>query len=170
MKPFDRKSSKADAPRRSQEVDRTLIRDLAELLNATDLTEIEVEQAGMRVRVSRQLSAAPVSYAVAGPQPAAAPMRSEAVAAPAPVAPADPAKHPGAVTSPMVGTVYVSPKPGDPPFVTLGATVKEGQTLLIIEAMKTMNPLPAPRAGKVTQILVADASPVEYGQVLMVIE
>lgn len=173
MKPFERKSAKGEAPRRTQDVDRALIRDLAELLNATDLTEIEVEQSGLRVRVSRQMHGAPMSYAVAAPQPAAAhaaPRAAEATAPAAAPSVTDPAKHPGAVTSPMVGTCYVAPKPGDPPFVTVGATVKEGQTLLIIEAMKTMNPLPAPRAGKVTQILVSDASPVEFGQVLMIIE
>lgn len=171
MKPFERKSAKGEAPRRTQDVDRALIRDLAELLNATDLTEIEVEQAGLRVRVSRQMHGAVMSYAAApqvAPTPASAPRAAEAAAPVA--ASADPAKHPGAVTSPMVGTAYAAPKPGDPPFVTVGATVKEGQTLLIIEAMKTMNPLLAPRAGKVTQILVNDASPVEFGQVLMIIE
>lgn len=171
MKPFERKSAKGEAPRRAQDVDRALIRDLAELLNATDLTEIEVEQSGLRVRVSRQINAAPMTYAAAPPMAVPAATARAVDAAVAPAAPtSDLSKHPGAVTSPMVGTAYASPKPGDPPFVTVGATVKEGQTLLIIEAMKTMNPLLAPRAGKVTQILVNDASPVEFGQLLMIIE
>lgn len=165
MKPEDKKTEMAAPESQSRNgdgIDRALIRDLAELLKATDLTEIEIEQAGLRVRVSRQHGAA-IAYAhqVAAPRPA------EPVAVPGPV---DLSKHPGAVTSPMVGTAFCSPKPGDPPFVTVGATVKEGQTLLIIEAMKTMNPLVAPCAGKITQILVSDAHPVEYGQVLMIIE
>jgi acetyl-CoA carboxylase biotin carboxyl carrier protein len=143
--------------------DSALIRELALLLDETNLTEIEIERAGLRVRVARNISIAatmPATYA-----PAAAP----AVAAgPAPVA--DIAKHPGVVPSPMVGTVYWASEPGAKPFIEVGAKVAVGQTLLIIEAMKTMNQIPAPRAGTVTQILVEDGVPVEYGEPLVIIE
>ncbi len=152
-------------------IDQALIRDLANILNDTDLTEIEVEQDDLRIRVSRTIAApqyvqapmaaAPAVMAAAPAQPAAA----------APAAPAAPARNPANVVSaPMVGTCYMSPAPGARPFVEVGATVKEGQTLLIIEAMKTMNQIPAPRAGKVTEILVEDGRPVEYGEALVVIE
>ena len=143
--------------------DSALIRELALLLDETNLTEIEIERAGLRVRVARNVSIAasvPSHYA-----PSAAP----AVAAgPAPVA--DIAKHPGVVPSPMVGTVYWASEPGAKPFIEVGAKVTVGQTLLIIEAMKTMNQIPAPRAGTVTQILVDDGVPVEYGEPLVIIE
>lgn len=149
----------------STNADGALIRELALLLDETNLTEIEIERSGLRVRVARNMSiaaAVPTSYA---PAPVAAP------AAPAaPVAPADAAKHPGVVPSPMVGTVYLAPEPGARPFVEVGAKVAAGQTLLIIEAMKTMNQIPAPRAGTVTQLLVEDGSPVEFGEPLVVIE
>lgn len=147
-------------------VDQQLIRELAGILNETNLTEIEVELGDLKVRVSRQTAAvqqvavpAPV-YAAAGPsiQPAAV----EAAA------PADKARN--AVTSPMVGTAYAAPSPDSKPFVEVGQSVREGQTLLIIEAMKTMNQIPAPRAGTVTAILFEDAQPVEYGEPLIVIE
>ncbi|MCC2609572.1 acetyl-CoA carboxylase biotin carboxyl carrier protein [Neorhizobium sp. Rsf11] len=148
-------------------IDKGLIRDLANILNDTDLTEIEVEQDDLRIRVSRagamQYVQAPIA---AGPAFAQAPAPA-AVAAPVVAAPQD---NKNAVTAPMVGTVYLSPAPGARPFVEVGATVKEGQTLLIIEAMKTMNQIPSPRSGKVTEILVNDAQPVEYGQSLVVIE
>jgi acetyl-CoA carboxylase biotin carboxyl carrier protein len=144
--------------------DGALIRELALLLAETNLTEIEIERAGLRVRVARNISIAasvPASY-----QPAAS---APAVAAPAaPVA--DVAKHPGVVPSPMVGTVYWASEPGAKPFVEVGSKVAAGQTLVIIEAMKTMNQIPAPRAGTVTQILVEDGSPVEYGEPLVIIE
>ena len=146
--------------------DGALIRELALLLDETNLTEIEVERAGLRVRVARNISVAAAmpagSYA---PAPAAIP-----VAAPAAIAAADAGKHPGAVPSPMVGTVYWASEPGARPFVEVGSKVALGQTLVIIEAMKTMNQIPAPRAGTVTQILVEDGSPVEYGEPLVVIE
>jgi acetyl-CoA carboxylase biotin carboxyl carrier protein len=150
-------------------VDQGLIRDLAGILNETDLTEIEVEQGDLRIRVSR--NAAPV-YAAA-PQVMVAPP-VPATGAPAPVAgasagPSVPASV-NAVPSPMVGTVYFAPAPGANPFIEVGAKVKEGQTILIIEAMKTMNQIPAPRSGTVTAILVEDAQPVEYGEPLVVIE
>jgi acetyl-CoA carboxylase biotin carboxyl carrier protein len=144
-------------------IDKGLIRDLANILNETDLTEIEVEQDDLRIRVSR---AGTPQYVQA---PIAAPSFAPAAAAPAAAAP--PVQdNKNAVTAPMVGTVYLASAPGVRNFVEVGATVKEGQTLLIIEAMKTMNQIPAPRAGKVTEILINDAQPVEYGQPLVVIE
>ncbi len=132
-----------------------LVRELAALLEETGLSEIEVEQDGMRLRVAR--GGATVRYA---PDPGA-PVKS------VPVEPAAP--HPGTVNSPMVGTVYVSPQPGAAPFVKVGDEVKEGQTILIVEAMKTMNPIPAPHGGKVVEIFVHDAQPVEFGEPLLVI-
>jgi acetyl-CoA carboxylase biotin carboxyl carrier protein len=144
-------------------VDAAAIRELAELLAETGLTEIELEQGGMRLRVSRQAS--PVfSHSTQAPSPAAsAPAAQDAPAA----KPAGPAA--GAVPSPMVGTVYVSPEPGKPPFVKVGDTVKEGDTLMIVEAMKTMNPILAPRAGKITEICIKDAQPIEFGQTLLIL-
>jgi len=141
-----------------------LIRELAALLDETNLTEIEIERTGLRVRIARNVSiaaAVPASYHAA-PAPAA-------TAAAAPAA-ADVSKHPGMVPSPMVGTVYWSPEPGAKPFVEVGTKVSAGQTLLIIEAMKTMNQIPSPRAGTVTQILVEDGQPVEFGEPLVIIE
>ena len=146
------------------DVDQQLIRDLAGILNDTNLSEIEVELGDLKVRVARH--AAPVQ-AYAPALPAAAPV----VVAAAPVAAASPADlSKNAVTSPMVGTAYLSPSPDAKPFVELGQTVREGQTLIIIEAMKTMNQIPSPRAGTVTAILIEDAQPVEYGMPLVVIE
>jgi acetyl-CoA carboxylase biotin carboxyl carrier protein len=143
-----------------------LIRDLADLLNKTGLSEIEIEKSGLKVRVARTVT---VQAAVAGPAPAAA---APAAAAPAAAKPAgnDPAKHPGAVKSPMVGTCYRSPEPGAPAFIDIGSRVSQGDTLLIIEAMKTMNQIPAPHAGKVTAILVDNGQPVEFGEPLVIIE
>ena len=148
-------------------VDRELIHELAALLEETGLDEIEIEQNGMRVRVARN---SPVMHVSTGAETAAA---SPAAMMPAPIpmpAPADPAKHPGVVTSPMVGTAYRAAEPGAKPFVEVGSHVKIGDTLLIVEAMKTMNQIPAPKAGTVIQILVEDGHPVEYGQPLMIIE
>ena len=147
-------------------IDQQLIRDLAGILNDTNLTEIEVELGDLKVRVSRQ---SPAVHAVAAPQPSsfAAPAPAAPAAASAPAA-AEPSKN--AVPSPMVGTAYMSPSPDSKPFIEVGQTVKEGQTLLIIEAMKTMNQIPSPRAGTVTAILFEDAQPVEYGMPLVVIE
>lgn len=165
----DKKTLKNDG------IDATLVRQLAEILKDTDLTEIEVERDELRIRVAREITvAAPMQYAVA-PQ-AAAP-----VAAPAPAAAAAPAAMPSDpativaksgedVKSPMVGTVYLSPAPGADPFVKAGDKVKKGQTLLIIEAMKTMNPIPAPRDGVVQELVVGDAQPVEFGERLAVLE
>jgi acetyl-CoA carboxylase biotin carboxyl carrier protein len=143
-------------------IDKELIRELAKLLDETNLTEIEIERAGLRVRVGRGVAAA------------AAPVVN--VTGPASVVPAaaatsaDPAKHPGAVTSPMVGTAYIGPAPGARPFVDVGSKVAVGDTLLIVEAMKTMNQIPATRAGTVTKILIEDGQPVEFGEPLMIIE
>jgi acetyl-CoA carboxylase biotin carboxyl carrier protein len=146
-------------------IDSSVIRELAELLSETGLTEIEIEQGGSRLRVVRQVVN---SYVAEGPLRAAAPLAAAPSGeAPAPAAPKGP--QPGAVTSPMVGTAYVAPEPGKPPFVKVGDKVSEGDTLLIVEAMKTMNPIAAPRSGTVTEILINDAEPVEFGQTLLVI-
>jgi acetyl-CoA carboxylase biotin carboxyl carrier protein len=145
-------------------IDKRMIRDLADILNQTNLTEIEVEQDDLRIRVSRTVTAAPaVQHVVAAP---AAPMAAPTLAAAGPAKP----DTTNAVLSPMVGTAYRSASPGAESFIEVGQTVKEGQTLLIIEAMKTMNQIPAPRSGKVTVILVDNGDPVEYGQPLVVIE
>jgi acetyl-CoA carboxylase biotin carboxyl carrier protein len=148
-------------------IDHDLIRELTKLLDETGLTEIEIEQDGQRVRVARSaIAAAPTSRAASASAPAAAPQAvAESIAAPL-----DLSKHPGVVTSPMVGTAYVAPEPGARPFVEVGSKVKAGDTLLIIEAMKTMNQIPAPRAGTVMQILFEDGQPVEFGESLMIIE
>ncbi|MBZ9808174.1 acetyl-CoA carboxylase biotin carboxyl carrier protein [Mesorhizobium sp. BR1-1-9] len=146
-------------------VDQQLIRDLAGILNDTNLTEIEVELGDLKVRVSRQ---APAVHAIAAPQPAFAPAPAAQPATAAVPAAADVSKN--AVASPMVGTAYLAPSPDAKPFIEIGQNVKEGQTLLIIEAMKTMNQIPSPRAGTVTAILFEDAQPVEYGMPLVVIE
>jgi acetyl-CoA carboxylase biotin carboxyl carrier protein len=155
-----RAPNKPDAPGEPAE---DIIRSLAKLLEETGLTEIEIEQSGLRVRVARP-----------APGAAAAPMVAQAVpVASAPRAtdrPIEPANHPGVVTSPMVGSAYRAPEPGAKPFVDVGSQVKVGDTLLIIEAMKTLNQIPAPRAGVVSQILFEDAQPVEFGEPLMVIE
>ena len=147
--------------------DSALIRELALLLDETSLTEIEIERAGLRVRVARNIS-------IAASMPANFQPSASAPAAPippvAPAAIADLAKHPGVVPSPMVGTTYSSPEPGAKPFIEVGTKVSVGQTLLIIEAMKTMNQIPSPRAGTVTQILVEDGQPVEFGEPLVIIE
>jgi acetyl-CoA carboxylase biotin carboxyl carrier protein len=155
------KSSKA-APTSSL-VDHDLILELTKLLDETGLTEIEIEQDGKRVRVARGTLAA----AAPAPARAAAPTQpvAESVAAPM-----DPAKHPGVVASPMVGTAYGCAEPGAKPFIEIGSLVKAGDTLLIIEAMKTMNQIPAPRAGTVKQILFEDGKPVEFGEPLVIIE
>jgi acetyl-CoA carboxylase biotin carboxyl carrier protein len=153
---------------RKPAIDTGLVKDLAAILTETDLTEIEIEQGEMRIRVSREIHAAPAVHAVA-PAPQAAPAPAAAQGAAAPAAEAAPARSGQEVPSPMVGTAYLAPAPGSAPFIEVGQTVKEGQTLLIIEAMKTMNQIPAPRAGTVTEILVNDSEPVEYGQPLVVI-
>jgi acetyl-CoA carboxylase biotin carboxyl carrier protein len=143
-------------------VDADLIRELARLLDETGLTEIEFERSGARVRVARQglPIAAPVRPAHVGETPSPTALAGSA----------DPGKHPGLVVSPMVGTAYFAPEPGARPFVEVGSVVRTGDTLLIVEAMKTMNQIPAPRAGTVIQILIEDGQPVEFGEPLMIIE
>ncbi len=159
----------ADDKTKSTSNDSALIRELALLLDETSLTEIEIERAGLRVRVARNISIA--AAMPAGLTPIAhAPVAAVPTAAPAAAAGADFASHPGVVPSPMVGTVYWSPEPGAKPFIEVGTRVTAGQTLLIIEAMKTMNQIPSPRAGTVTQILVEDGQPVEFGEPLVIIE
>lgn len=144
-------------------VDQELIRQLAALLKETDLSEIEIETGALKLRVSRQVTQ--VSVPVAAPAAHAAPAAAAAAAAPA-----SDASHPGALTSPMVGTAYLAPEPGAAPFITVGAKVSAGQTVLIIEAMKTMNHIPAHRAGTISKILVEDGQPVEFGEALVIIE
>lgn len=157
------------------DADVAFIKALAELLNDNDLTELEVvreysDDDSLQVRISRAppvVAAAPVAVA---PAPAQTAQAAPAAATPAPEMPEDPAAHPGAVTSPMVGTVYMQAEPGAASFISVGASVKEGDTLLIVEAMKTMNHIPAPRAGTVKRILVEDGAPVEYGAPLVILE
>ncbi len=158
--------------KKDQDTDVEFIQALAEVLRASDLTELHVKRdygsnKSLNVRVSRQsiIAAAPQAVMAAAPAAAATPVE----AAPNPVDD-DPSQHPGAVTSPMVGTVYLSAEPGAAPFVTVGSSITEGQTLLIVEAMKTMNQIPAPKSGKVTRILVDDGTPVEFGSPLVIIE
>jgi acetyl-CoA carboxylase biotin carboxyl carrier protein len=146
--------------------DSALIRELALLLDETSLTEIEIERAGLRVRVARNISVTASMPSNFQPGISA----SSASASITPAAVADMAKHPGVVPSPMVGTAYWSPEPGAKPFIEVGSKVSAGQTLLIIEAMKTMNQIPSPRAGTVTQILIEDGQPVEFGEPLVIIE
>ena len=160
----------ASSPKASADpIDARLVRKLADILTDTGLSEIEVEHGGLKIRVAKQLTAAPAVH-YAAPAPAPAP----AAAAPAPAAAAAdaaPARAKGdLVNSPMVGTVYMQPNPGSPAFVQVGDTVEAGQTLMIVEAMKTMNPIPAPKGGKIVEILVADGQPVEFGEPLAVIE
>jgi acetyl-CoA carboxylase biotin carboxyl carrier protein len=142
--------------------DQELILGLAKLMTENGLSEIEIEREDYRVRVAR--NAAPV---FASPVAAAG---AAAVASPAAAEPLDPAKHPGAVLSPMVGTAYLAPEPGAKPFIEVGATVRQGQTVLIVEAMKTMNAIPSPRAGIVREILIADGQPVEFGEPLLIVD
>jgi acetyl-CoA carboxylase biotin carboxyl carrier protein len=153
--------SKSDEKSTARDEDGVLIRELALLLDETNLTEIEIERAGLRVRVARNISI----HAAMPASMAAAPMMAAA-----PAAIADVAKHPGVVPSPMVGTAYWASEPGAKPFIEVGSKVSVGQTLLIIEAMKTMNQIPSTRAGTVTQILVEDGQPVEFGEPLVIIE
>lgn len=159
----------------SHDSDVSFIQALAELLQANDLTELQVkreyaENDSLNVRVSRKVEV--VNQIAAAPAPSVAPAAaSTSSPAPAPAeSDADPASLPGAVTSPMVGTIYFAPEPGAAPFSAIGQTVKEGDTLLIIEAMKTMNHIPAPRSGTIKRILVEDGGPVEFGAPLMIIE
>jgi acetyl-CoA carboxylase biotin carboxyl carrier protein len=147
-----------------QGIDHELIRALAKLLDETGLTEIEFERGGQRVRVARH---GPAAVAVA---PVVRASTTEATPLASGSGTVDPSKHPGVVTSPMVGTCYRAPEPGARPFVEVGARVRAGDPLLIVEAMKTMNQIPAPRAGTVIQILIEDGQPVEFGEPLMIVE
>jgi len=149
---------------RTPAVDHDVIRELAKLLDETGLTEIEFERDGVSIRVARHGSAPATRTRVAEP-----PLGAPAATAPAAVL-ADPTQHPGLVASPMVGTAYLGPAPGARPFIEVGSMVKAGETLIIIEAMKTMNQIPAPRSGTIIQILVEDGQPVEYGEPLLIIE
>jgi acetyl-CoA carboxylase biotin carboxyl carrier protein len=154
------------------QVDAGLVRQLAELLDATRLTEIEVQDGDRRIRVARTVSMtapvpAPAMQVAAAPAPAAAPAAAPAPAAPALAAPSD---HPGLVKSPMVGTAYLAAEPGAAPFIAPGKQVAAGETLLIVEAMKVMNPIVATKAGKVTQVLVENGQPVEFDQPLVIVE
>jgi acetyl-CoA carboxylase biotin carboxyl carrier protein len=144
-----------------------LVKELADILDASGLAEIEYETEAVSIRLSRVTGAMPVA-AVAPPvaAPAAAPAAAPVAEAPS----ANPASHPGAVTSPMVGTVYTSPEPDAPAFISEGDTVKAGQTLFIVEAMKVMNPITAPKAGKISTILVQNAQPVEFGEALVIVD
>jgi acetyl-CoA carboxylase biotin carboxyl carrier protein len=151
------------AAAKSKNDDSALIRELAQLLDETSLTEIEIERAGLRVRVARNIS---ITAAMPGSVQAVAAAPAAAASGEA----ADVAKHPGVVPSPMVGTAYWASEPGAKPFIEVGSKVSVGQTLLIIEAMKTMNQIPSPRAGTVKQILVEDGQPVEFGEPLVIIE
>ena len=159
----------ADKPsEKNGKFDTGLIRELAAILREADLGEIEIEQSGVRIKVAKAKQAVTVSAPVA-----AAPVAAVAAAAPAAAAPTTKASlrdHPGAVKSPMVGTVYLQAEEGAPKFIKVGDTVNAGQTLLLVEAMKTFNPVTAPRAGKVTQILIDNQQPVEFGEPLVIIE
>lgn len=153
-------------------IDARLVRKLADILTDTGLSEIEVEHGGLRIRVAKTLTAAPVQFAAPAPVQIAAPAAIPAQAA-SPAAAAEaaaPTRAGEVVKSPMVGTVYLQPQPGSDPFIKVGDTVAAGQTLMIVEAMKTMNPIPAPKGGRVAEILVEDSQPVEFGEPLVVIE
>ncbi len=154
----------------SKDLDKDLqaIRALAEVLDDTGLSEVEIEREGVRLRVSR--GGVAVQMAAPAPGGAAAPAPGGAPASPPAEAAEDLSKHPGAVTSPMVGTAYLAPSPGAAPFVAVGTNVSEGQTLMIVEAMKTMNEIKSPKSGSVKKILAQDAEPIEFGEVLMIIE
>jgi len=153
---------------KKQELDQQLVRDLARILNETNLTEIEIEQDDLRIRVARQ---SPVTHVQAPVAPAALAPAAETSAPVAAAKPAnDAAREANLVRAPMVGTAYAAPSPGARPFIEIGQKVREGDSLLIIEAMKTMNQIPAPKSGTVTEILFVDAQPVEYGEPLVVIE
>ncbi|WP_420469730.1 acetyl-CoA carboxylase biotin carboxyl carrier protein [Brevundimonas sp. FT23042] len=163
----------ADPKKNEADIDATLVRQLADILNDTDLTEIEVEKGELRIRVAREItvSAAPVAYAAAPAPVAAAPVAAAAAPAAMPSDPATLVARSGEeVKSPMVGTAYLQASPEAPKFVQPGDKVKKGQTLLIVEAMKTMNPIQAPRDGVVAEVLVGDAQPVEFGEPLVLLE
>lgn len=164
LKQLGARLSNAGNAKAALQIDAAAVRELADLLEQTGLGEIEIEQGGQRIRVARQGATAPVApmHMSTAPAVSEAPIGSPKPEGRAPI-------REGAITSPMVGTVYVSPEPGRPPFVKVGDTVREGDTLLIVEAMKTMNPIMATRSGTVKEICVQDAQPVEFGQALLVL-
>lgn len=162
------KTPKTPAAKNSVSAETKLVQDLADILDKTGLAELEYETETVAVRLSRVAGSAPVA-AVASTAPIAAPVVAPPAEPPAPALD-NPADHPGTITSPMVGTVYTAPEPDAPVFITEGATVKAGQTLFIVEAMKVMNPITAPQAGTVAKILVQNAQPVEFGEALVIIE
>ncbi len=160
----------AKDPKDKDSIERALIRDLAQLLNENGLTEIEIERDGLKLRIARQASVAPAAPTALSAAPIARPSPSLGSAEPAASLANDLAAHPGCVRSPMVGTAYRSPEPGSAAFVDIGTRVSQGQTLLIIEAMKTMNHIPAPRSGTVAHVLFENGQPVEFNEPLVVIE
>lgn len=165
--PVNKESMQLMSNNKGKAVDQELIRELAKLLDETGLSEIEIDRDGLRVRVARELHVQAAPAMVAAP---AALQANPAAAAAAKPAVDDPVAHPGCVRSPMVGTAYLAPEPGAAQFVEVGSRVAQGQTILIIEAMKTMNHIPAPKAGTVTRILVGNRQPVEFGEPLAIIE
>jgi acetyl-CoA carboxylase biotin carboxyl carrier protein len=160
----------AKEPKTKGIVEADQIRELGRLLDETGLSEIEIEREGLRIRVARSAEVVATAITAAAAPAVASAAAAKALAAPVEPALADFGSHPGAVKSPMVGTAYRAPEPGAPPFVDVGTRVAQGQTLLIIEAMKTMNHIPAPKAGVVTQILFENGQPVEFGEPLVVVE
>ncbi len=151
-------------------IDARLVRKLADILTDTGLSEIEVERDGLKIRVAKTLTSAPIHYA-AGPAPAAhAPSAAAPATETAPAPAAETRNKADTINSPMVGTIYLQPQPDAPPFIKVGDTVAIGQTLMIVEAMKTMNPIPATKAGRVVEVLVEDGQPVEFGEPLVVVE
>lgn len=167
MSKTDTKKTKKDT---KLDIDSAAVKRLADLFKDTDLSEIEYETEGCRIRVARNYSI-PTHTTVLPPAPV--PAAAPAVEGPQPAkteSKVDPANHPGAIKSPMVGTVYLAPQPGADPFVKVGGTVKEGDTVMIVEAMKVMNPIRAPRSGKVKEVLIQDGTPVEFDDVLLIIE
>jgi acetyl-CoA carboxylase biotin carboxyl carrier protein len=167
---MSKESQKPSSKPSKVKIDSEAIRQLSELLKETELSEIEYEVDGRRIRVARQIGGVMMPSMMAAAPMAAGEGVLEAAPQAAGKASASPESHPGVVKSPMVGTAYLSPKPGDPPFIAIGATVTAGQTLMIIEAMKVMNPFKAPKAGKITHIFIEDGQPVEFDEPLVVIE
>ena len=160
----------AKTPKKTASADTKLVRELAQILNETELTEIELEKGALKIRVAKGGGQVVQTVAAAAPIAAAAPVSSQPVAAPAAkTEKTDAAAHPGAVKSPMVGTVYTRPSPDADAFVNVGDKVKEGDTIVLVEAMKTFNPITAPKSGKIEEILVEDSSPVEFGEALFII-
>jgi len=151
-------------------IDARLVRKLADILTDTGLSEIEVERDGLKIRVAKTLTSAPIHYAPPAQQAHAAPVAAAPVSEAAPAPAAETRSKADTINSPMVGTIYLQPQPDAPPFIKVGDTVAIGQTLMIVEAMKTMNPIPATKAGKVVEILVEDGQPVEFGEPLVVVE